>query len=455
MLAHEINFDGLVGPTHNYAGLSFGNLASLANRDVVANPRAAALQGLAKMRALAALGIPQAVLPPHERPDVAFLRTKGFSGDDATVLDDARQKKPELLAIAGSASAMWTANAATISPSADCGDGRVHFTVANLSAKPHRALEAAQTERTLRAIFRDESRFAVHPALPASEFGGDEGAANHTRFSSLAPGATDGGVECFAFGEHDADMLALRPARYPARQAYRASTAIARKHGLAPDLVVFAQQNPAAIDAGAFHNDVVAVGHRDLHFFHEDAFLDPHGVTERLAAAFHAATGLSLHSLVVLRAELSLEDAITSYLFNSQIVTRPDGTRLLIAPAECERTPSVKIWLERNIGAGGGPIDAVEFFDLRESMRNGGGPACLRLRVELTAIERAAAAAGVFFTPTLDAQLVAWVKKHYRDQLRRDDLADPALLEETRRALDELTRVLGLGSIYPFQRSGG
>ena len=34
-----------------------------------------------------------------------------------------------------------------------------------------------------------------------------------------------------------------------------------------------------------------------------------------------------------------------------------------------------------------------------------------------------------------------------------DDLADPKLLEESRAALDELTKLLQIGSVYEFQRS--
>ena len=41
----EINFDGLVGPSHNYAGLSIGNLASTRNAGQLSQPRRAALEG--------------------------------------------------------------------------------------------------------------------------------------------------------------------------------------------------------------------------------------------------------------------------------------------------------------------------------------------------------------------------------------------------------------------------
>ena len=50
-MLREINFDGIIGPSHNYAGLSYGNLAATRNAGHVSHPRAAALQGIAKMRA--------------------------------------------------------------------------------------------------------------------------------------------------------------------------------------------------------------------------------------------------------------------------------------------------------------------------------------------------------------------------------------------------------------------
>ena len=182
----EFNFDGIPGPTHNYSGLAQGNLASERNASQVANPREAALQGVAKMRALAARGLAQAVLPPHERPAMWALRALGFSGSDADVLAKVTRDAPVMLAACSSAAAMWVANAATVSPSSDTTDGRVHFTPANLASHFHRALEAPTTTAVLRAIFADPGRFAVHePLLPTPQTG-DEGAANHTRF--------DGGV---------------------------------------------------------------------------------------------------------------------------------------------------------------------------------------------------------------------------------------------------------------------
>jgi succinylarginine dihydrolase len=442
--AREFNFDGLVGPTHNYSGLSFGNVASKANAGLVANPRAAALQGLAKMKALADRGFAQGVLPPQERPSLALLRRLGFAGTDAEVIGRASREAPALFSASLSASSMWTANAATVSPGADTADGRVHFTPANLASKLHRAIEPETTARVLKAIFPEGAHFAHHEPLPATPQLGDEGAANHTRFCP-APG--ERGVEFFVHGASGFDTDAPAPRRFPARQSREASEAVARLHGLDPARVVIAQQNPEAIDAGVFHNDVIAVGSGPVHFCHEQAFLDREAVHRRLREAFPG----ELAVIEVPAARVSLADAVATYLFNSQLLARPDGAMLLVVPEECRRHAGVSEYLDE-IAASGGPIGEVLSFDLRESMRNGGGPACLRLRVELTADEAKAMNPRAVLDDALHARLADWAARRYRDRLAPEDLADPALLVECREALDELASILGLGSVYPFQR---
>ena len=442
----EFNFDGIPGPTHNYSGLAQGNLASERNANLVANPREAALQGLAKMRALAQMGVPQAVLPPHERPAIDALRALGFAGDDAAVIAHAAREARGLLAACSSAAAMWVANAATVSPSADTADGRVHFTPANLAAHFHRALEAPTTTAILRAIFADTQRFVVHDPLPAAPQFGDEGAANHTRLWTTE---ADPGIEFFVYGRHGYGS-GTEPARFPARQTREASAAVARRHGLAPERLVFAQQNPLAIDAGVFHNDVIAVGHGHVLFCHELAYLEQPAVLALLAHR----VGPAFAAIVIHEAEVSLADAVTTYLFNSQLLPRTGGGLVLVAPAECRENASVSSCLDRLV-ASGGPIREVMTFDLRQSMRNGGGPACLRLRVPLTQEERASIHANIFLDDALAGALDAWIRRNYRDRLAPDDLADPALLDESRRALDEISQLLRLGSVYPFQRDAG
>jgi succinylarginine dihydrolase len=430
--ALEANFDGLVGPTHNHAGLSVGNVASQAHGGERSNPREAALQGLDKAGALRDLGLPQGVLPPQERPHLAFLRDLGFRGVDADVIAKAAAEAPTLLAVASSASAMWTANAATVTPSVDAADGRLHLTPANLASKLHRSLEPPATAAALAGTFPEA---VVHPPLPAAL--GDEGAANHTRLGD----PDRPGLHLFVYGRR-ALSGAPPETRFPARQTREASEAVARRHGVRRAL--FAAQSPRAIDAGVFHHDVIGVGHERTLLVHEAAFRDRAGTLARLREA-----APDLEVLEVREAAVSLEDAVRSYLFNSQLVRPPGDARpTLVAPRECAEIAPVRRWLES------APFEAVRFFDLRQSMHNGGGPACLRLRVLLTAPERAAVRPGAWLTAARQADLEAWVRRHYRDRLDPADLADPRLLRETREALDALTGILGLGgAFYPFQRA--
>ena len=439
----EYNFDGLVGPSHNYAGLSFGNVASFSNVKSASNPRQAALQGLAKMRALAARGFAQALLPPQDRPNFRLLRSIGFTGSDAEVLARAYKESPVILACAYSASPMWTANAATVSPSADTADGRVHFTAANLNNKLHRAFEHAQSARSLRAIFGDEQHFAVHDALPSTPAFGDEGAANHTRLGSTH-GAPS--VELFVYGRVEFDPSAPSPKRYPARQTLEASQAVARLHGLDAKRTVYVQQNPDVIDQGVFHNDVIAVGNGNVLFYHEQAFADEEGSLSQLRRAL-ADAGAGLTAVRVDTGQVPITDAVSSYLFNSQLLTKEDGRMALVIPQECQENKAVSRYLD-SLVAGDAPIDELIHFDLRQSMRNGGGPACLRLRVALTEREARAMHQGVIMTEALYHRLVAWVEKHYRDHLEPSDLADPQLALEVHAALEELTVILNLPGLY-------
>jgi succinylarginine dihydrolase len=450
----EANFDGLVGPTHHFLNTSPGNRASEAGRGEASNPRAAAVQGLAKMATVAELGVPQGVIPPPPRPDVRWLRSLGFAGSDADVLLAARERAPRLLAAASSSSFMWAANAATVAPSRDTADGRLHLTPANLLTATHRSIESRPTELALRSLFADADRFAVHAALPACRALSDEGAANHTRFADPpGEGASAGrGVHLFVYGFGDGDPPPPS-GRYPPRQGRLACEAIAWRHGLDPNTVVYARQHPEAIDAGAFHHDVVAVGHGRLMLAHERALADPDRVRAELEAARQAAgLGEPIRWHVVADDRLPLRDAIATYLFNSQLVTDPSGGTVLVAPGHCERHESTRRVIEADLLASrGGPIDRVVYVNVDDSMHNGGGPACLRLRVGMTAAERAAVSPGCWWTPGLHAALTGWVERWYRDAITLDDLADAALLAEGRAALVELAELLGL-SESPYGR---
>lgn len=441
--AVEANADGLIGPTHSYAGLSPGNLASSLNKAKASSPRAAVLQGLDKMKVLADLGLPQFVLPPHERPNIPFLRSIGFAGTDKQVLEKAWKEAPTFAAAACSASPMWAANAATVTPSADSDDGRVHFTPANLVTNLHRSLEHQQTQAALHALFPDTTRFAVHDALRPVSHLADEGAANHVR---LCADHGERGVNLMVWGR---EAFEAWDGPYPARQTREACDAIMRRHTASG--VVLARQGKAAIAGGTFHNDVVCVGALDTLFFHELAFEDTDGTKAAIRAA---AQGFEPKFVEVSAADLPLEDAISSYLFNSMLIRIPGEDRLtLICPTETRDNPRSHAVAE-NLAASNGPIGRVEYVDVRQSMANGGGPACLRLRVVLTDDELAATNGSMRMTEELHARLTEWALRWYRDELRPADLADPLLLEESRGALDELTTILHLGNdFYPFQRA--
>lgn len=439
--AVEVNFDGLIGPTHNYAGLAWGNLASEKNKLRVSYPRQAALQGLAKMKFLAGLGVRQAIIPPQRRPDLATMRAVGFSGSDAAVIERAAREAPRLLAACYSASSMWAANAATVSPGADAADGRVHFTPANLVTQFHRSLETPATSVMLRQIFAGDECFAHHAPLPANPLLADEGAANHLR---LCASHAEPGIELFVYGRSGFERSA-DASRFPARQTLEASSAIARLHGLPAESTLFIRQNPAAIDAGAFHNDVVAVANENVLLFHASAFHQPDALLEPLREKFSARCGGRLYLLPVAEEELTLTEAVATYLFNSQIVTLSGGGMAMIAPTEARDNPRSRAVIDRLLAADN-PLNAVHFVDVRQSMSNGGGPACLRLRVVMTETQLQALRAGVMLTEELHQRLERWIVGHYRQSLSPDDLADPALCVETRAAMDELDAILAVGS---------
>jgi succinylarginine dihydrolase len=445
MQQFEANFDGLVGPTHNYAGLSVGNVASKSNANAISHPKQAALQGLEKMKALADMGMVQGVLAPQERPDIAALRRLGFTGTDTNVMQEAHKQAPHIFLACCSASSMWTANAATVSPSGDTADGKIHFTPANLTNKYHRSIEPETTGNILKATFNSPEHFVHHQHLPENEHFGDEGAANHTRFCD---DYGNQGVELFVYGRYAFDESKLAPKKFPARQTREASEAVARLHGLNPDKVVYAQQHPDVIDSGVFHNDVIAVGNQNVLFYHQAAFLDTAKMKNDILRKFGSD---DFYFVEVASDKVSVQDAVSSYLFNTQVIRLPAGQMAIIAPKECQNNPAVFAYLSELVKQNT-PIKEVHYFDVKQSMQNGGGPACLRLRVAMTEQERQAVNPHTFINDNSFTTLCNWVNKHYRDELSADDLSDPQLLIESRTALDELTQILSLGSVYPFQR---
>lgn len=411
----EINFDGIIGPSHNYAGLSRGNIASASNAGDVSQPRAAALQGIDKMRHNLALGLAQGFFMPLDRPDTPWLETLG------TTLADA---EGHLRAQAWSASSMWAANAATVSPAPDSGDGKCHLTVANLVTMPHRSHEWPGTLAQLRLAFADPA-FTVHAPIPAPF--GDEGAANHMR---LCSGHDGQGAEIFVYG--------VGGGRFPARQHLDASKAIARHHRLDPARTLFIRQSDTAIQGGAFHNDVVAVANENVLFTHETAFEDREAAHAEIRAAFPAVEIVEVPASAV-----TLPDAIKSYLFNAQLVSLPEGGMGLVLPTEAQAIPAVWNWLEAHV-AGNSPIRCLLPVNVRQSMANGGGPACLRLRV----VADPATVDPRFMADDAKLDRIAKVvASHWPEAIAPGDVASAALTSDVRKARAALLEVLDLSEL--------
>ncbi len=414
-MIREINFDGIVGPSHNYSGLSLGNLAATRHAGEVSQPRAAALQGIDKMRTHIGLGLAQGIFVPQPRPARSWLAELGTSIEGA---------EHHLAANAMSASAMWAANAATVSPAPDTADGKCHLTVANLKTMPHRSHEWPATLAQLRLAFGNAA-FAVHGPVPPAF--GDEGAANHMR---LATSHGESGIEVFVYG--------VSGGPFPARQNIEASKAIARLHRLDPERTIFAAQSEEAIAAGAFHNDVVAVANGPVLFAHEKAFADRDRLVDELSCKL---SGFEL--VEVPDAEVPLADAIRSYLFNAQLVTPPDGAMTLVAPTECRDTPSVRAWIDRHL-ASNGAIRRVEYVDVRQSMANGGGPACLRLRVQCDPSD--VDPRFLVDEARLD-RLAAVVARDWPEEIASSDIQSPALIATVEQAREALLQALDLGEL--------
>jgi succinylarginine dihydrolase len=433
----EVNFDGLVGPTHHFGGLGPGNLASEKHAGAISRPRAAALQGLDKIARVADFADPEqfrcAVLPPHVCPRLDWLRQVGFSGSTDQMLSSAAVQAPELLRAAWSASAMWTANGATVCSPTDSADGRTHLTPANLFSSHHRALEAEETARVLRLVFSNHSEFQVHAALRGGWPLRDEGAANHMRLSDSSGRL---GIDVFVSGGEQAS------GRFISRQSRLASEAIARLHQLDPAAVCFLQQDQRAIDAGAFHNDVVATSHRGLLIYHQAAYQDADREITRLKLQYQQRTGEDLCAIEISEQQLSLADAVESYLFNSQLIPLVDGTLMMLCPLQCMENKAAKTAVAGLVGKHTN-ISTIQSIDLRESMHNGGGPACLRLRVPLSRNAYDSLPPGILWTKRLENQLREFIHEQYRTEINWRDLQSADFAAEARQVASRVRQILG------------
>ena len=435
----EINFDGLIGPTHNYAGLSQGNLASQKHLNKTSNPKAAALQGLDKMRLIMDQGIPQGFFLPHERPHLKTLRALGFSGTDEDIINRATKQNPLLLKNVYSASSMWAANAATFSPSIDSYDQNMHITPANLNTMFHRSIEHEFTQTQLELMFGGVA--IVHDPIENISGYGDEGAANHLRVSEQH---LKSGFQIFVYGssafEVHQGMIT--------RQAEEISKAVSIMHQLDPDRVLFLKQNEQAINAGSFHNDIVSLANEEVFIFHQEAFEDRVELERILHHLKDHVKGF--HPIEILSKDISLDDLVSSYLLNSQLITVKNNEMMMLLPEEVQNHSNCIRWLEEIKSSS--PIKHIEFVDIRQSMMNGGGPACLRFKITVNNDEFNQINEKFLLTPKKLMDLRALVTKHYRDKLNPADLLDNNLVQESYRFLDELTQLLDLGNIYDFQK---
>ena len=435
----EINFDGLIGPTHNYAGLSRGNLASQKHLNKTSNPKAAALQGLDKMRLIMDQGIPQGFFLPHERPHLKTLRALGFRGTDEDIINRAAKQNPLLLKNVYSASSMWAANAATFSPSIDSYDQNIHITPANLNTMFHRSIEHEFTQAQLELMFGGVA--IVHDPIENISGYGDEGAANHLRVSEQH---LKSGFQIFVYGssafEVHQGMIT--------RQAEEISKAVSIMHQLDPDRVLFLKQNEQAINAGSFHNDIVSLANEEVFIFHQEAFADRVELERILHHLKDHVKGF--HPIEILSEDISLDDLVSSYLLNSQLITVKNNEMMMLLPEEVQNHSNCIRWLEEIKSSS--PIKHIEFVDIRESMMNGGGPACLRFKITVNNDEFNQINEKFLLTPKKLMDLRALVTKHYRDELNPADLLDNNLVQESYRFLDELTQLLDLGNVYDFQK---
>ena len=436
----EINFDGLIGPTHNYAGLSQGNLASQKHLNQSSNPQAAALQGLDKMRLIMDQGIPQGFFLPHERPHLKTLRILGFDGKDEEVVNRAAKQNPVLLKNVYSASSMWAANAATISPSSDTQDDKVHLTPANLNTMFHRSIETEFTYQQCKIIF-PKKYFEIHkPAFTISGYG-DEGAANHLRISKSH---NEKGFEIFVYGDSGFknDKTSVK------RQALEVSRSIAFNHKLDMENTFFLQQNHQAIEEGSFHNDIVSLSNENVLIAHEKAFQNKDDLNKMLNILESKIDNFQY--IEISNSEIPLKDIISSYLLNSQLITNSNNEMQLILPEEVKQYENCMSWLDKLKQIS--DVKLFDFVDIRQSMMNGGGPACLRLKVILNDEELESLNQNFLMNNDRLESIKSLIEREYRDMLYPDDLKDPNLLDESRRVLDELTQIFGTGSIYEFQK---
>lgn len=433
----EVNLDSLIGLGHHFGGLSPGNLASTTHKNELSNPQAAALQGLEKAWLLQTITSRQLLLPPLLRPHESLLQTAGFIGSYESAMARALEVEPDLVSAIWSSSFVWTANLGIFTPSCDSASGKSHLTLANLCTNLHRSLESGERFESLQKWL--SGAINVHAPLPSSLSLADEGAANHTRFFSLTN--PECGLHHFVYGlSPEGTPHSQKTSIYPARQSLRAAQWIARRHELIENHVMYTQQNPNVIDQGVFHNDVICTGHGSFLLCHEQAFVHGMNEVDLLRRRFQELTGDALCVELVSSQQLSVELAVKTYLFNSQLVLTPQGP-VIIAALECERHPQTYTLLQDLKQRWS--LAGLYFVDLTQSMHNGGGPACLRLRLPMKPSQYQKLSA-FHLTPKRYQQLKTLIEKDYPTQLTKSMLIDKSYRDHAVAVQEKILQIFGL-----------
>ena len=435
--------EGLVGPQHLFGGLSLGNLASMNHAEIPSSPRAAALESLSKMEILLDRDIPVAVYLPQPRLCWRSLRRLGFHGSKEELLAQASKTEHSIwLRRCSSSSNMWAANAATIIPSNDSLDEQTHIIIANLSAMYHRSIEAPYTTAYFEEVFASHRDIQIHEALAAHSELGDEGAANHTRLSIDSTF-----LHLFAYGKltDTVGTTTSKSKPFPARQAFEASSAVARLGQLKEDNALFLKQSEYGIRSGAFHTDVLAVGAAHVFLMHEAAFEDLDSSIQKIKAKLP-----ELHIVCATEKELPIKNAVAAYPFNSQLIKISEKQFLLIAPEESETDPFCRRFLERcqHDLAQKAQIDLeLIYTSLKQSMSNGGGPACLRLRLLLPEKTIEKLKNTVLLDHSKLAQLRQIVQNRYPSRFTIAQLSDALVHDYNAETIDEICSLFAVNSL--------
>ena len=334
----QVFIDTIPGPTNHFGGHAVGNIASMNSKNNILNPQKAALEWLEKVKKVAMIGGNQFVLPPQRRP--------------------LTHKKKTLTQSDISSSFIWMANAGLFIPRIDTQLENNQFIPANMKQSEHRNIEHPFHQYWLKKILK-YSKCNFHKILDIN----DEGSANSIR---LWHKKNQCGVNIFVYGKPNA--------RYPIRQSKSSCEKIINI--TKPRHYILLEQTKEAIDAGVFHNDVIAFGFKNTIICHEKAFSNQKQELKKLKKIFTNSLNAPLNIVEIANNSLSLNAAVKTYLFNSQVIEINNKFEL-ICPIEVKENPnSYKItekWVTNGL------FNKVHFVNIKSSLKNGGGPACLRL----------------------------------------------------------------------------